>query len=110
MCVHERLQRGGRVVHVAAGTARSEAEAAVAVLLALDPARGIADRGEAGRMPDRAQGEDREGTEVDLMGEGVIRGARAKRFRDEVAPGERVGRRSTRAHSKDRALGVAEAL
>src|SRR5437660_11764825 len=62
--VDQRLQRGGRVVDIARARAPAEREAAVAVLLALDPARRATDRRIRGRVPDGLEREDREGREV----------------------------------------------
>ena len=69
---HQRLQRGGGVVHVAGGAPHVEGEAAVGVLLARDPRARGAHREVARRVPGGAQREDGERGEVDLVGEGAV--------------------------------------
>ena len=94
---HQRLERGARVVHVADPAPAQEAEAAVALLLARQPARGAADRGVGGAAPRRPQGEDPERGVVDLAADRAVRAAGAQQRREEVAAAEVARRGAGRA-------------
>ena len=108
--VGERLQRRPGVVDVAGRAVRAEAEAAIGVLLALDPASRFADRDEPGECPTARSAKIANAVRLTRCVEGVVALARAQHFGDEVAAGERVRGGSARVHGEDRALGVAETL